>query len=133
MLSEIRKNYIKEENFEIWIEDNIVRYRYYKGIIIDLETAKKIVETRLKITEGITRKCLVDAREGMYMLNNAKEYLATKYSFTYVEAAALLVDSHVQQIIVNTYIYLSRSSQVPTKVFTKEKSALQWLKQLKTE
>jgi hypothetical protein len=121
---------IKDEYFDLWLEDGIVRYRYHQGIIIDMDMAEKLVYCRLKMTAGKTYPGFVDAREVVYAYNGAKKYLASDIGFTGTSAVAILVKSHVQRVIANTFIRL-KPAKIPVKLFTEEEKALKWLEAYK--
>ncbi|GAL83351.1 hypothetical protein CHU_1676 [Sporocytophaga myxococcoides] len=121
---------IREEYFELWLEDGVVKYRYHKGIIIDMEMAEKLVQYRLKLIEGKTYPGFVDARETVYIYNGAKKYLASDIGFIGTSAVAILIKSHVQKILGNTFILL-KPAKIPVKLFTEEDKALQWLEDYK--
>ena len=95
-------------------------------MIIDMEMAEKLVEYRLKLIEGKTYPGFVDARETVYIYNGAKKYLASEVGFIGTSAVAILIKSHVQKILVNTFILL-KPTKIPVKMFTDEDTALKWL------
>ncbi len=117
---------IREKYFDLRLEDGVVKYRYHKGMIIDMDMAEKLVEYRLKLVEGKTYPGFVDARETVYVYNGAKKYLASEVGFLGTSAVAILIKSHIQKVIVNTFILL-KPAKVPVKMFTEEDSALRWL------
>jgi DNA repair protein RadA/Sms len=43
-----------------WLENDILHHVYKPNLIIDLDTAKKLVAHRLEVTAGVTRPILVD-------------------------------------------------------------------------
>ena len=122
MKSEVETNYIK-----LGREEGILCGAFVKNIHIDLEKAKECVQTRVDFSQGISYPCLFDMREVRSITKEAREYLADEGS-KFVKAGALLIGSAVTRALGNIFLTINRPP-VPTKLFTDEKEAKEWLKQ----
>ena len=59
----------------IKLENSMMLISYHKGLSIDLEVAKKIVEERLAFFDGKSYPVLVDGRNVKLLTREAREYL----------------------------------------------------------
>jgi hypothetical protein len=59
------------------------------------------------------------------MSKDAKDY-AAKYGDKYLHAAAIIVHSHLQKFIINTFITVKKPN-VKTRIFTDKTKAKNWL------
>lgn len=109
-------------------DDSILVVRFTEGIgDIDLKEIKNQMEAGLKLTGGKKMPVLVDTRESFHSLSpEAKEFAAKNDMKT---AEAILVKSLHQRIIGSFFLKLASSiSNHPTKIFSNEEEAIQWLK-----
>ncbi len=65
------------------------------------------------------------------MTKDAKDY-ASKYGDNYLHAAAIIVHSHLQKFIINTFITVKKPN-VKTRIFTDKVKAKNWLLELKAK
>jgi hypothetical protein len=112
----------------IWIDENeIVRARVKDNAEIDLKEAQEMTETLLKITPDASRPLLVDMGKMKYITKRAREHFKGGSRKVTATAVALLAKSQLSTLIGNFYLGLNRP-KLPTKLFTSESQALQWLK-----
>lgn len=118
---------IEDDVIKIWIVDGILFSQYKKDLTIDLEIAKKTVETRLKASGGQARPSMADIRNLKTVTDEAREYLGSKQVYEGIAALAILTDTPIQNIFANFYLKFS-NPPVPTQLFTNNEKALRWLK-----
>ena len=95
----------------------------------DLETAEENVEAQARIRDALGRKMtrvLVDMRAATQISREARNYYAGKRTASIQRATALLVASPLSATIGNFFMGLNKPLS-PTKVFTNEKEAIDWL------
>lgn len=112
-----------------WIEDGIA-YFTYTTEEITLRVAEQVVESRLKLFNGLTYPVVTDGRSVKSIDADAMKYLASSVSTQLVSAGALLVNNQFQKVAGNLFLLINKPA-VPAKLFTSEAEALQWLQQFK--
>ena len=108
------------------IEDGIM-YGKWKNIHITLPIARETVSERIRFSEGVSYPALIDASALKGGDKEAREYLAKEGS-ELIKAGALLVNSIFTKTLVNVFMLINKPP-VPTKMFTDEEKAKEWLKQ----
>jgi hypothetical protein len=101
----------------------------YKGRIT-LESAKKVVKTRLEFTEGKSYPVCVKTIYVTAINKDARDYFSTEEANKGIKAGAIYVDSVFQSFMGNFFLKVSKP-KVPSKVFTDRKKAIKWLEQFK--
>jgi len=124
------QNRIKGPLYELWIENGISRCKYYRGLIVERHIAQQMAEGRLSLCSGISMPLLLDARQGAYVMQSARKYMAGSQAFKQVNAMAILLDHHVMKVLFNTLLRL-KTCQTPARIFTNEQKALEWLEGFK--
>ncbi len=95
----------------------------------DLETAEENVEAQARIRDALGRKMtrvLVDMREATRISRDARSYYAGERTASIQRATALLVGSPLSATIANFFMGINKPLS-PTRVFTNEKEAIDWL------
>jgi hypothetical protein len=110
----------------MWFQDGILFGRYTEGLDVSLEIAKELVEARILYSEGNSYPMLIDMKGIKSATPQAREYLAT-IGATHVKAGALIVGSQMNMAIGNIFLMIDKPL-VPTKLFTNEDRAIEWLK-----
>ena len=122
----MKDNYFQNAFAEFWTEHDVLFFVYKPGVVITLDAAKQIVGDRLKVQKGTTFPVFCDMRGIKDSERAARDYLAKEGS-SLVKAVAVLTDSPVTKIMLNFYLTISRPL-IPTKMFTNETQALEFLK-----
>ena len=130
MTISVREQYYKDEYGEMWIEDGIIQYIFSPGIIITEEVAINIVRDRIRISKGHTYPSLIDTTQMQYITKEAREYLSKGDGIRYLNSGAFLVKSKVQVIFVNFFLMINKPA-LPSKLFTNNEEAINWLQQFK--
>lgn len=116
-------------NTEIWLdEQGIIHTELQEGMHVTLEDAQAHIQAGLNITGGEKCPVLVDLRKIKSMERGARAFYAGSNTTRIEKAVAILIGSPIGQVIGNFFIGLNRSS-VPTRLFTSEGEALNWLKE----
>ncbi|MBD3638230.1 MAG: hypothetical protein HUJ25_12830 [Crocinitomicaceae bacterium] len=117
---------------DFYIENGIVFGKYKEGIIIDLEVAKEVVETRKVISEYKNRPIFVDARGVNKMTKEARNYFGSKEGAEYISAAAIFTDSMLTSFMANFLIRVNLKEQYTiVRAFNNREKAIEWLSQYK--
>src|ERR1035437_9832884 len=119
---------------EILLDNDEIKFELEKGILIgtgkstfvDINLAKKIVHYRQKIQKGTAYPILSNITVTKRSTKEARDYFASEKACEDVIAAAILIDSILTSMIGNWFLHYS-TPLVPTKIFTDEEKAKQWL------
>lgn len=108
-------------------DDQIYIYKALEKSSIDLDTVKEM--TRIGDEWNGTTLCanLLDIRNVTFIDSKARAYGAEQFR-SYVAGQAILVDSKISSYFANLFLKFSKP-KVPTKLFTDENEAMNWLKQ----
>jgi hypothetical protein len=109
-------------------DDGIIRSAMLPGAEDNLETAKENVSAGIKVSRGEKRPLLLDISNIKSMDRDARIYYANSEKREGAEkAVALLIKSPLSRMIGNLFLGLNKST-LPTRLFTDENKALEWLK-----
>lgn len=100
----------------------------WKKSFIDLNTAKKTINDRLMVSNGRKYPVLVKIKSIRESTKEARVFLASEKACEGLIAGAICVDSALENMVATIFIYMSKPV-VPTKIFTNETKAKEWLGQ----
>lgn len=108
------------------IKEHILIATYKKGLRIDVEMAKEIVDQRLALI-GDTAYPTMVFNLGVISINKAaRDYLSSGRGILGVKAGALILDSPLSLVLGNFFLSVSRP-RIPTRIFRDPASAMKWL------
>lgn len=119
------------------LENEFVKFEIIEGIVLstlkvdltDLDLMKSIVETRLKLTETLEPyPFIVNIKNVKESKKEVRDFLASQKAAEHIVCTAILINSMLTATIGNFYLRLSKPP-VPTKLFTTEEDAVEWLKE----
>lgn len=119
------KDIFESPYITMWIEENIICCKYADDLHVSLEVAKSCVEGRIFFSKGKSYPLLIDMRGIKSVTKDARTYLAS-IGATLVTAGALITGSPLNRTIGNIFLTIDKPP-VPTKLFTSEQKARQWL------
>ncbi len=105
----------------------IVICRVLKDTYMELEDAEENINTIKKISNGRVLPVLVDIRASKGASRDCRNYYAGQEAGEIQNACALLIDSPFSRLLGNFFLGFNKT-EFPTKLFTKEKEAMEWLK-----
>ncbi len=120
---------------ESWQETAYTRIRIQEGILhcifqncpqMTLEIAMHCVQQRMAAAAGKSYPCLIDMRDVLTATPEARDYFANQGSAGVI-AGALLIGSQVTKMLANLFMLVNRP-KAPTRMFTDENAAREWLK-----
>ncbi len=128
-MSNIR-NYRECPYAETWLEDGITVQKYKKGLRVNYEIAKILVEERLAVTEGVMRPGLADI-SGLYWTTDSKamKFLSSPDATKLVSAGAFYISNFAQRMAMRFFQSVSKEPPIPTKIFDNREAAIEWLRQ----
>ena len=106
--------------------EGIVYVTYRSKITIDLNSAKKIVEARVRFQNNTPSLVLCDISALFYMDYEARNYLATIGS-KLIEKVALYCGSKQHKSMANYFVAVCNPT-VPTKIYTDLSEAIDYLR-----
>lgn len=120
----------KNDYVTLFLKDGIIHAILHPNIVITLNLAKKLLEARLRFSNGITRPLFADMRGAKYIEDEARDFLASEEACRYASAAAILIENYFQKLLANFYLAYSKPRR-PTKIFTEKANAVEWLSTFK--
>lgn len=130
---EVRQNVepLSNEYVKIWVKDGIL-HGIYTVKELDLEVAKICLDLRYAVNQGVSYPSLVDIRSIKSTTKAARDLLASEQGYRYIKTCSLIIDSSVNKYIGNFFLKISKPV-APTRLFTDEVKALDWLMQFKDQ
>lgn len=93
---------------------------------IDLKMAQSAVINRMKLYGEKDYPLLIHMTNVKHVTKEAREYFASKEGCKKIKSCAIITNSIVTRVIANFFLTLNKPL-VPTKLFTNEEHAKQWL------
>ena len=110
------------------IKDNFLIASYKKNVVINLETAQKIVQQRLSFTRGQKMAAIIVSQGVKGISKPAREFLASEKGTDGLYASAIIVDSPFSRFMGNFFLMVNKTS-IPVKLFSNISNAEKWLQQ----
>jgi hypothetical protein len=127
---EMKGSYLENDFCRIWVSNGIMFVEYKPKLVMTVEIAKLMVNERLKFSDGVSRPVFLDVRNLVSTDRATMKYYKTKEVIQFVSASALLTGSALTSLAGNIFLTLEKPL-IPTKLFTDEKKALEWLEKYK--
>lgn len=125
----IPENAIENRGYYTWMgEEGIARTCVKENAEITLELAKENTESVNTLYKGKKFPILIDSRGIKSMSRDAREHFSTKGRDTKTNAFGIIIGSPISRVLGNFYLGINKPP-VPTKLFSSEEEALDWLKQ----
>lgn len=119
--------YWNDSPYMLWREANsIMHITYKKNLVIDIETARKIVNERLSFFQGRSYPVLLDGRHTKLVTREALEYFSKEDGMKGVKALALLPGNYVTMVMAKIFLQFTKY-KVPVKIFMTRENAEKWL------
>ena len=119
----------ENDDWKVWIEDEIV----YVKCLAEHYTCKMIdegIKERREITKDKSYVMFADIRNVKSITREARQRLSQEDAGTGTIAVAFLSNSKVHEVIYNFFNVIYKAP-APTKGFTDEKKAIEWLQKYK--
>lgn len=111
----------------MWMEENMLCARYADNLNMTLEIAKSCVGARVFFSKGESYALLIDMKGIKSVTPEARKYMAS-FGTLMVKAGALITGSALNRTLGNIFLAIDKPP-VPTKLFTSEEKAREWLQQ----
>lgn len=110
-------------------EENILLIRYGQDLDFTLENAKALTKVCEEIANGNKVRVLVHTGQFGQMSSETRQYLAGEEIAKHRKAVALVIDNLAHRLMAH-FIIAARKKYYPTKIFSNEKDAAEWLKEI---
>lgn len=112
--------------------DGILRINY-KGLMADLDKIKAFVSAlKVEFADEMPGLVLSDITKEKSPKKEVRDYLGSADVLALTKANAIVAGSLLSKIVGNLYLSFNKPS-IPTKMFSDEASALQWLEQFRNK
>jgi hypothetical protein len=108
-------------------EDSIIQVTIAAGATESLEDAQATIRAAGELAQGRRYPILVDIRHMHGQDRDARLVYGSPEAAEIGTAAALVVESRISKLLANFFMAIVKN-RVPTKVFTTEAEAIEWLK-----
>jgi hypothetical protein len=109
------------------IEPSIIKVKVHEGIVFDVKETHEIRSLNLELTNGKPYCLLLDYTKYFTITPEAKQLAASEEFSKYRIAFAAVVGSLAAKLSGNFFIKFNLPA-TPTRLFTNEKDALEWLR-----
>ena len=106
--------------------EGVVLIRFLPSVGVDVAQAREIIDVVIRISEGKLHGNLADARELLFMTNEARMTMS-RQSPSSLSSTGILVASSVQRALSNLYLSVARPTN-PTKLFATEAEAVAFIR-----
>jgi hypothetical protein len=125
------KQVLENDFIKYTIEDDLLFAEYKVPTVVDLDSAKEMIEMRHRISDYRKQYWCVDFTNLKSFTKEGRDY-ADVHGQDYLYATAVIVNSHLKGFILNTFLKLKKS-KVPLQAFKSKVDAVAWLTELKKE
>ena len=108
------------------VKNSILFATYKKGLRIDLQIAKKIVEQRLEFMQGREMPVIVFDDGVISISKEARDFLGSTEGNRNLKAGAIMKSTPVAKAISSFFLTVTKPS-IPARAFTDVDAALDWL------
>jgi len=124
---------IETEIADFWIdEEGIVHIRFKPTARHGIDEARIVVDTHNALAKGTACPVLADIQDAMTGADRAvREHYISEESARYKTGMAMVVRSPIQRMMGNIFFKLSRPPY-PTRLFSQQSEAIEWLRGLET-
>jgi hypothetical protein len=122
---------LENEFIRFWVVDGILYSKFKCEVNIDLDIIQKLIESRHTISNNVNQYWCYDVEEVKGFPKECRDY-ADVYGQDFLFACALVINSHIQKFIFNTFLKLKKS-KIPFQAFTNKEKAVEWLNELKAK
>ena len=122
---------IKTHGAAVTYRDDKVLHIHYSGIYMNLEETTNVINFAKDNSPWKIAPIYVSAEPFSSHGPEAQKFLVSDYVMNKSSAVAILASNIAQKIAINMFIRLRKPSK-PTKFFTNEKKAIDWLNKFET-
>ena len=114
---------------KFYMKDEIMQSYFLREVEMDLQTIVEFINFRHAFSKDEKQYWMHDLKGLKTMTKEAKDYAAI-YGEEFLHAGAIIVHTHLQKFLINTFIAVKKP-KVNTRVFTDKEKAKNWLLDLK--
>ena len=108
-------------------DDRIITVRVKPGVAQTVSDAEKNLAAALDLRNGERRPILVDIRDAVPLDADVRRYYSGQVLVGFTCLALLIKANPLGRMIGNVYLRIA-NTEIPTRLFTDEGAALQWLR-----
>ena len=108
------------------LQDDLLVCTYRKGLKINLQIAREVVNDRIAFTEARPLPALIDCHGVVSVTKEARDFLASEDGSKGITAGAIVLNSPVGSVIANFFLSVTKPN-IPARTFTKRETAMKWL------
>lgn len=122
---------LENEFIRFWVVDGILHSKFKMEVNMDLDMIQKLIEVRHTISDNVNQYWCYDVEEVKGFPKECRDYVDI-YGQDFLFASAVVINSHIQKFLFNTFLKLKKS-KIPFQAFTNKEKAIQWLREIKAK
>lgn len=122
---------LENEFIRFWVVDGILHSKFKMEVNMDLDMIQKLIEVRHAISDNVNQYWCYDVEEVKSFPKECRDYVDI-YGQDFLFATAVVINSHIQKFLFNTFLKLKKS-KIPFQAFTNKEKAIQWLWEIKSK
>ena len=117
--------------FKLEIRDEIVFATFPKGLKLDLDKTKKMVEERLALQAGKCYPLVLHLNGFISNSKDARKYMSNE-GIKDILMGAIIVKKKYEEVVINVLLNIDRPA-IPVKVFLQEHDAIRWINEYRSD
>jgi hypothetical protein len=122
---------LENEFIQFWVVDGILHSKFKFEVVMDLDKIKKLIAARHTISNDVNQYWCYDVGEVRGFSKECRDH-AEIYGQDFLFACAVVINSHIQKFLFNTFLKLKKS-KIPFQAFTNKEKAVEWLNEVKAK
>jgi len=122
---------LENEFIRFWVVDGILHSKFKMEVNMDLDMIQKLIETRHAISGNVNQYWCYDVEAVRSFPKECRDYVDI-YGQDLLFASAVVINSHIQKFLFNTFLKLKKS-KIPFQAFTNKEKAIEWLREIKAK
>lgn len=120
-----KTSFVQTEYGTAIIEKGVLIVDYSPNTTIDIDTAKKMVASRLALMPNYCGPIIVHSLNMKNITDSARDYLASKEALVNITKLAIISTNRFHSILGKFYILFSKPT-IPTEIFSTFDDAYEW-------
>lgn len=122
---------IARTHYKISLNQEIICAILHEDAVITVDIAKEMVKDGIEVSAG-HKRIFVDICKMHSIDGESRRYLAAFETAKDIIGTAILFDNYLHYLMLSVFLKVDRPIY-PTKIFTNEKKALLWLRELRND
>ena len=124
----MKSEVVETRSYKMWLDENHITHEVFKnGVEITSDDVVEMLEIRKKLIKGRKGPILADIRHIKSVSKEARDFGNNEEGISITTAFGILIGAPISRMIGNLFIGVTKPPY-PTRLFTEEDKAIEWLK-----